>query len=379
MKIVIAPDSFKECLTALEVAQQIELGFTTVFPQAEFIKVPVADGGEGTVQALLDATGGDAIKVSVHGPLGIPVTASYGLIEQDGQPTAVIEMAAASGLDLVPLEKRNPLITSSYGTGELINDALNRGVRRFILGLGGSATNDGGAGMAQALGFGFYDAKGLPLAPGGEVLSALCHVDTTNVHPALSQASFQVACDVDNPLCGPQGASTIFGPQKGASAAMVTTLELALQHYGDVVTQHGFGDERQTPGAGAAGGMGFGALTLLNASLKPGIDIVIDTVKLEEKLKGASLVITGEGRLDSQTLRGKTPMGVAKCAAKHQIPLIGIAGSVSSDANVLLEHGFSALFSITPGASDLRPLLNNAADNLKATSVNIAAALRISL
>ena len=380
MKIVIAPDSFKESLSAMEVANEIESGFKTILPDAEFIKVPVADGGEGTVQSMVDATQGRIIELEVTGPLGNRVAAYYGILgDEEGSggnnkiKTAIIEMAAASGLHHVPANKRDPLITTSYGTGELICDALNRGIKRILIGLGGSATNDGGAGMAQALGIHLLDNEGKVLSVGGGSLSKLASIELQDAHPLMTECEFEVACDVDNPLCGDKGASAIFGPQKGATAEMVSILDTALSHFADVIEQTGIQDRRHQAGAGAAGGMGLGAMAFLNAKLRPGIDIVMETVKLSEKLIGADLVITGEGRLDSQTLHGKTPMGVTRLAKAQQIPVIAIAGCVSDDANVLLDHGIDAMFSITPRSLPLEEVLANAKHNLFTTSQNIAA------
>ncbi|MDR8523207.1 glycerate kinase [Shewanella fidelis] len=375
MKIVIAPDSFKESLTAMEVANEIERGFRTALPNAEYIKVPVADGGEGTVQSMVDATQGSIIKLNVTGPLGTKVQAFYGILGagyQGNKKTAVIEMAAASGLHLVNEESRNPLITTSYGTGELIVDALNRGIEHIIIGLGGSATNDGGAGMAQAIGAHLLDDTGKAIATGGAALAQLATIDLKDLHPLITKCSFEVACDVNNPLCGNKGASAIFGPQKGATPQMVEQLDAALGHYADIIAQTGIVDNRDYPGVGAAGGMGLGVMAFLGAQLKPGIDIVMQTVNLAECVKGADLVITGEGRLDSQTLHGKTPMGVAGVAKAEDVKVIAIAGCVSDDANVLLEHGIDALFSITPRALPLAEVLASAKHNLYCTSKNIA-------
>ena len=376
MKIVIAPDSFKESLTAMEVANEIERGFRTVLPNAEYIKVPVADGGEGTVQSMVDATQGSIVNLHVTGPLGNKVNAFYGILGaayQGGKKTAVIEMAAASGLHLAAECDRNPLITTSYGTGELIVDALNRGIEHIIIGLGGSATNDGGAGMAQAIGAHLLDTEGRTIAVGGAALAQLANIDLSDLHPLIKECSFEVACDVNNPLCGAKGASAIFGPQKGATPAMVAQLDAALSHYADVITQTGIDDNRNYPGVGAAGGMGLGVMAFLNAQLKPGIDIVMHTVNLADAVKGADLVITGEGRLDSQTLHGKTPMGVAGVAKAQNIKVIAIAGCVSDDANILLKHGIDALFSITPRALPLAEVLASAKHNLYSTAKNIAA------
>ena len=380
MKIVIAPDSFKESLTALEVAKAIEVGFRQVFPDAQVIKVPMADGGEGTVQSMVDATKGRLIDLEVTGPLGNKVMAQYGIlgaIDSQTPTTAVIEMASASGLHLVPRDQRDPRYTTSFGTGELIKDALDRGIKHIVLGLGGSATNDAGLGLAQALGIQFQDENHQELVFGGMALEQLCHVDMGQAHPLLSECHFDVACDVDNPLCGERGASAIFGPQKGATPEMIKQLDSALAHFADVLVQNGFADHRLAPGAGAAGGMGLGAKVFLNATLKPGIDIVMETVGLAEKIKGADLVITGEGRIDGQTVFGKTPMGVLKQANANGVPTIGIAGSLGKDAEAILAHGMIAIFPIIPALDSLDNVLAQAESNLVHSSRNIAAAIQL--
>ncbi|MBJ7536384.1 glycerate kinase [Marinomonas transparens] len=380
MKIVIAPDSFKESATALEVANAIETGFRQVFPNEEYIKVPMADGGEGTVQSMVDATGGYFIDLEVTGPLGNKVMSQYGILgSSDGQEatTAVIEMASASGLHLVPLNERNPLYTTSYGTGELIKNALERGIKHIILGLGGSATNDGGAGMAQALGIQLKTRDDKVLAFGGEALSQLKSIDMSQSHPLLAQCRIEVACDVDNPLCGEFGASMIFGPQKGATPAMIDTLDKALSHFADIMVSTGIEDYRLHPGAGAAGGMGFGVKAFLNAQLKSGIEIVMQTVGLADKLQGADLVITGEGRLDGQTVFGKTPMGVLKQANVKGVSAIGIAGSLGKDADAILQQGMLAIFPIIPALDSLEQVLANAETNLINTSRNIASIIKL--
>ena len=403
MKIVIAPDSFKESLSALEVANAIEQGLRQVIPDCDIVKIPVADGGEGTVQSMVDATGGSIVSLEVMGPLGHRVQAHYGILgnlsnsdsnndsdndsdsrSNHGSATvpntgavAVIEMASASGLHHVPRELRNPLLTTSYGTGELICDALNRGIKHIILGLGGSATNDGGAGMAQALDILLLDSQGKTLPSGGAALANLAQIDMTNAHPLLSQCTFEVACDVDNPLCGERGASAIFGPQKGATPAMVKQLDTALAHYADVIAQSGMSDQREHAGAGAAGGMGLGVMAFLNAELKPGVEIVMQTVGLADKIRGADLVITGEGRIDGQTVFGKTPMGVLKQAKLQGIPTIGIAGCLGDNANAILDHGMAAIFPIIPHLSPLDDVLANAKLNLSNTARNIGAVLML--
>ncbi|MFA0085055.1 glycerate kinase [Vibrio sp. 10N.261.51.F12] len=376
MKIVIAPDSYKESLTAMEVAQAIENGFQQVFPDAEYVKLPMADGGEGTVQSLIDATGGELISVNVTGPLGAPVDGFLGLVG-DGS-TAVIEMAAASGIHLVPADKRDPLVTTSYGTGELIKAALDMGVRHIIVGIGGSATNDAGLGMVQALGAQLRDSNGNELGYGGGELSKLASIHTEDMDPRLGDIKLEIACDVDNPLCGHKGASAVFGPQKGATPAMVAILDANLSHYADVIKATNGKDVKHTPGAGAAGGLGAAFLGLFNASLRPGIQIVMDAVNLSDVVKDADLVITGEGRIDSQTIHGKTPVGVARTAKQTQVPVIAIAGSTAKDCHVVYDHGIDAVYSVVLGATDLPTALKEAAFNVEMTSRNIAAALAMS-
>ncbi|EGA64746.1 glycerate kinase [Vibrio brasiliensis] len=373
MKVVIAPDSYKESLTAMEVATAIESGFKEIMPDAEYIKLPMADGGEGTVQSLVDATGGDIVTVEVTGPLGQPVEGFYGLLG-DGS-TAVIEMAAASGLHLVEPNERNPLLTTTYGTGELIKAALDRGVDHIIIGIGGSSTNDGGVGMAQALGAKLVDANGVDLPFGGGALADLVSIDLSGLDSRLETVQLEVACDVDNPLCGPKGASHIFGPQKGATPEMVTELDANLAHYAEVIRQTNGKEVINQAGAGAAGGLGAALLGLFDATLRPGISIVMDAVNLAEVVKDADLVITGEGRIDSQTIHGKTPIGVARTAKLYNLPVIGIAGSTAQDCRVVHDHGLDAVYSVVLGATDLPTALKEAAFNVEMTSRNIAAAL----
>ncbi|MFB9216091.1 glycerate kinase [Vibrio sinaloensis] len=375
MKIVIAPDSYKESLTAMEVATAIERGFKQVLPNAEYLKLPMADGGEGTVQSLVDATGGRVVAAQVIGPLGQSVEGFYGLLGNGD--TAVIEMAAASGLHLVEPSQRNPLLTTTFGTGELIKAALDAGVKHIIVGIGGSATNDGGMGMAQALGAKFLDSSGNELAFGGGALAELATIDLSGLDKRLNEVQLEVACDVDNPLCGPKGASQVFGPQKGATAFMVSQLDKNLAHYAKVIQQTNGNDVIDQAGAGAAGGLGAAFLGLFDAALRPGINIVMDAVNLAEVVKDADLVITGEGRIDSQTIHGKTPVGVARAAKQYDVPVIGIAGSLAKDCAVVHDHGLDAVYSVVLGATDLPTALKEAGFNVEMTSRNIAATLRV--
>ncbi|MFT6926172.1 MAG: glycerate kinase [Psychromonas sp.] len=375
MKIIIAPDSYKESLTAMEVANAIEVGFKRIMPNAQFHKLPMADGGEGTVQSLVDATNGSIISCSVTSPLGEKVDAFYGLLG-DGQ-TAVIEMAAASGLHLVASEQRNPSLTTSYGTGELIKAALDQSVKHIIVGIGGSATNDGGIGMAQALGIKMLDKSGLEIGYGGGALADLYRIDMSGLDPRIQNISLEIACDVDNPLCGPKGATHVFGPQKGATPEMVEQLDKNLAHYAKIIKQQLGRDIKDTAGSGAAGGMGAALLGLLDATLRPGIEIVMDAVNLREIIADADLVVTGEGRIDSQTIHGKTPIGVARMAKKHGIPVIGIAGCLSKDCDVVHEYGIDSVFSAVSSASSLEKAFRDAAVNVEMTARNIAALLMI--
>ncbi|MFP5402000.1 MAG: glycerate kinase [Gammaproteobacteria bacterium] len=377
MKIVIAPDSYKESLSALEVAQAVASGFRQVFPDAEYVLVPVADGGEGTVDAMVAATGGRREAVAVSGPLGARVEAFYGLTG-DGE-TAVIEMAAASGLALVPPAQRNPLRTSSRGTGELIRAALDAGARRFILGIGGSATNDGGAGMVQALGARLLDAEGRELDGSGGDLARLDRIDVSALDARLAECRIEVACDVDNPLTGPRGASAVFGPQKGATPEMVQVLDANLARLARIVERDLGVAVDQVPGAGAAGGMGAAMLAFFGATLKPGIEIVTAAVDLDTHVRDADLVITGEGRIDFQTVHGKTPIGVACVAKRHGKPVIGIAGSLGADVGVVHAHGIDAVFSVLSRPCTLDEALGDAAANVELTARNVAAVLRMGM
>ena len=375
MKIIIAPDSFKESVSASRCAQAIKAGFVSIFPQAECVCLPIADGGEGTVEAMVEATDGKMVMLPVMGPMGDFVGAFYGL-SGDGQ-TAFIEMAAASGLMLVPAGERNPLRATSYGTGELIRHALDAGVRHIILGIGGSATVDGGMGMAQALGARFLDERGESVGLGGGALQRLVKIDLSDLDPRLHDCRIEVACDVDNPLLGERGAAAVFGPQKGACIEMVAVLERGLQNYARVMLAATGQDVAPMVGGGAAGGMGAAARVFLNATLKSGIDIVLEAVHLEEALRDADLVITGEGRMDSQTVGGKAPIGVARIAKKDDIPVIGIAGVLGDGVEAVHQHGIDAVFSILPALAPLAEVLDRGEQNLYACARNIACAIKL--
>ena len=377
MKIVIAPDSYKESLSASEVAQAIEKGFREIFPDAQYVSVPVADGGEGTVEAMIAATKGTQLTARVTGPLGEPVDARWG-ISGDGK-TAFIEMAAASGLALVPPALRNPLVTTSRGTGELILHALEQGARNIIIGIGGSATNDGGAGMVQALGAKLCDANGSDIGNGGGSLTSLNSIDISALDPRLKACTIRVACDVTNPLTGNSGASRIFGPQKGATEAMILELDRNLDHFADVIKQSLRIDVKQVPGSGAAGGMGAALMAFLGAELRSGIEIVTQALNLEEHIHDCTLVVTGEGRIDSQSIHGKVPVGVAQVAKKYHKPVIGIAGSLTRDVGVVHQHGIDAVFSVLTSIVTLEEAFRGAFDNIYRASRNIAATLRVGM
>ncbi|WP_336851890.1 glycerate kinase [Pseudescherichia vulneris] len=374
MKIVIAPDSYKESLSALDVATAIEQGFREIFPQAEYIKLPVADGGEGTVEAMVAATQGRIVEVAVTGPLGAQVEGFYGL--SGDEQSAFIEMAAASGLELVLPEQRNPLITTSWGTGELIRHALDAGVKHIIIGIGGSATNDGGAGMVQALGAKLLDSEGNALGQGGGALETLARIDISELDRRLHDCRIEVACDVTNPLTGKEGATAIFGPQKGATPEMITRLDAALGHYAQLIKRDLDLDVLDLAGGGAAGGMGAALFAFCGAELRQGIEIVTDALHLDRYVAEADLVITGEGRIDSQTVHGKVPVGVAKVAKRYNKPVIGIAGSLTADVGVVHEHGIDAVFSVIYGICTLDDALKNAAENVRMTARNVAAVLK---
>lgn len=363
MKIVIAPDSFKESLSAQGVAAALAEGVRKAFPDAEIVSVPMADGGEGTVAAVLAATGGDLRSNRVSGPLENEVTAKWGWLADSR--TAVIEMAEASGIHLVPASQRDATRASTFGTGQLIQAALQAGAHRIIMGFGGSATNDGGAGMLSALGAKFLCAAGNELPPGGQALQRLAKIDLSGLDPRLQEVRFDVACDVDNTLTGAQGASHVFGPQKGASPAQVLELDAALGNYADVTAELMGKDERHFPGAGAAGGIGFAAKAFLKANFRPGVQLVADLAGLAAAVQGADLVITGEGKLDQQTLFGKTPAGVAAVATTAGVPTIAIAGTLGQGYQQLREIGIIAAFSITSGPMSLEHACSNAADLLR--------------
>lgn len=367
MRVVIAIDSFKGSLTSLEAADAIKKAILRRDANAEVIIRPIADGGEGTVEALCVGLSGKTIEASVSGPLGKRVSAKYCIINGD---TAVIEMAAAAGLPLVPEELRNPMNTTTYGVGELIRHAISMGCRSFIIGIGGSATNDGGVGMLCALGFEFSDNCGLPVPSGAKGLEFLSSISTKNAIPVLSECTFHVACDVTNPLCGENGCSAVYGPQKGASPESITLMDTWLCKYAELSKSVFPSSDPNHEGAGAAGGLGFAFMTFLGASLESGIKIILDKTNLEEYIKTADVVVTGEGRLDSQSVMGKAPVGVAALAKKHGKKVVAFAGCVTEDAEECNKHGIDAFFPIVRGITTLEDALNkdNAYKNLEAAA-----------
>jgi glycerate kinase len=370
MRVVIAPDSFKECLSASDVAEAIRVGWQEGMPDASLTCLPMADGGEGTVDAVVQAAGGTLVSHTVSDPLGNPVEARFGLI-QNGK-VAVIEMAAASGLALVPPDRRDPCKTSTYGTGELLVCALDSGVEDIIIGVGGSATNDGGAGMAQALGYRLTNKRGEELGPGGARLVQLDRIDGSGRHPRLEAVNVYVACDVNNPLCGPNGASAVYGPQKGATAEDVLILDHALAHFAKIVERDMKTTLMGMPGAGAAGGLAGGLMALAGATLENGLDLIATLCGLPQAIAEADLVITGEGSLDGQSAFGKTPAGIARMARQYGVPVIALGGRVSEEAEALLDCGITALYAIGREPQTLDAARALAADNLRFTARQIA-------
>lgn len=367
--ILLAPDSFKESMTARQVCQAMEKGIKRADSSIKCIHLPMADGGEGTMQSLVDATGGKIHNVGVVGPLGNQVEASYGILG-DGK-TGVVEMASSSGINLAPLKKRNPLISTSYGSGQLIKSCLDHGISKLLIGIGGSATNDGGLGAIQALGGRFLDKDGIELGFGGGELDKLVDIDLSNLDKRLSHITINIACDVNNPLCGDNGASKVFGPQKGASPEMVEILDRNLYHYGLMIKEKLGIDILKIPGAGAAGGLGAGLMAFLGGSLSRGIDLVIKYSRLEEKLPYVDMVWTGEGSIDFQTQFGKTPLGVAQAAKKYNKPVVAFGGKVEGDIEVLYTMGIDAIFSIANNLTTLEEALKNGPENIERLAENI--------
>lgn len=370
MKIIIAPDSFKECLAAIEVATAIGKGWQAIFPHDEIIYHPMADGGEGSINSILQVIQGELCSAEVQDPLDRPIKANWAWCSDT--KTAIIEMAEASGLQHILPEERNILIASSYGTGQLIVKALEKGAKTIILTLGGSATNDAGAGMMTALGLKLLDSNGQPIASGGAALSQVSTIDDTQLHSQLATTKFLIASDVNNPLCGKKGASTIFGPQKGATKQQVAILDNALGHFATICQNKYFRDERSFAGAGAAGGMGFAAKLFLNAEFNSGVELIAQITQLETQLQNADLVITGEGKIDKQSIMGKTPIGVAKLAKKYHIPVIAIAGTLGEEYQVIYNHGIDAAFSLVSGPMTLADSMSQANHLLTQCASDIA-------
>lgn len=372
MNIVVAMDSFKGSLSSIEAGQAVRAGITQADPSTQVTVRPLADGGEGTVEALISGMGGQRQQVTVTGPLGAPVVCTYGILPATG--TAVVEMSGAAGLPLVPEPQRNPLYTTTYGVGEVIRDAITKGCRRFLVGIGGSATNDGGAGMLQALGYGFLDGESRPIPHGAQGLSQLARITLDRVLPQLAECEFRVACDVTNVLCGPQGCSAVYGPQKGATPEMVQDMDQWLDHYAQLAravypdTAH-----PDAPGTGAAGGLGFAFQTFTRGVLEPGVSIVLEETHLEKFIREADLVITGEGRLDGQTSMGKAPVGVAQLAKRYHKPVVALAGCVTSDATTCHVQGIDAFFPVLPSPCSLDQAMepDTARDNLASTAQQV--------
>lgn len=369
MRIVVAPDSYKGSLSALAVAAAMERGIHSVFTAAEVVKIPIADGGEGTMEALVTATNGKILHQKTIGPLGDAIEAPWGILG-DGE-TAVIEMAAVSGLTLVPKEKRDPRVTTTYGTGELIKAALEQNIHKFVIGIGGSATNDGGAGMAQALGAKFLDASGNELRHGGAALAGLARIDLCSLDARLAECSILVACDVDNPLCGPRGAAAVYGPQKGATPEVITELDSALKQYAAIAKIATGKDIEECAGAGAAGGLGAGLMFFTKAQLRPGVEIVLEATRFGEIVRNADLVITGEGNTDFQTAYGKAPVGVAKVAKQYNVPVVCLSGGLGKGSGDVLDQGIDALMSAVPYPIALEECIASAAELVEAAAARL--------
>lgn len=371
MKVTVAIDSFKGSLSTFQAGNAISEGVKLVYPDADVRVCPIADGGEGTVEAVISATGGELVEVNVCGPLGKRITASYGIILET--KTAVIEMSAAAGITLIDDSERNPLNTTTYGVGEIISDAISRGCRKFVVGIGGSATNDGGVGMLQALGFDFLDKDGHAVALGGKGLEDIAEIRIDKALKELRECTFSVACDVKNPLCGENGCSAIYGPQKGATPEMIRDMDGWLHSYADLTKKVLPDSDENTPGTGAAGGMGFALMSYLGAKLESGIELVMKETKLEEYVKEADVVVTGEGRLDGQSYMGKAPIGVAKLAKKHKKLVVAFSGCVTDDAVLCNEHGIDAFFPILRKPATLQEAMDcdNAYKNLKDTACQV--------
>ena len=371
MKVVVAIDSLKGSLSSMEAGLAIKEGVLAAQPDAEVIVKPLADGGEGTTDALIEGMNGERIDLTVTGPMHTPVDAYYGYLRETN--TAVMEMASAAGITLVPDKEKNPLLATSYGVGEMIIDAIQRGCRNFIIGIGGSITNDGGIGMLKALGVRFLDEKGEDAGEGGQALAKVACIDLSGLNPLLKECHIQVACDVNNPLCGESGSTYVYGPQKGVTEDMKKTLDEAMAHFARVTSESLENDYMNTPGAGAAGGLGFAFLAYVGATLTPGIELILDAVGLEDELSGADVVVTGEGRLDFQTAMGKAPVGVARLAKKYNARVVAFAGSVTKEATACNKEGIDAFFPILRGVVTLEEAMKseNAKRNLADTAEQV--------
>lgn len=369
MKIILAPDSFKGSLTSSQVCAAIEKGIRKVDGSIDIVSIPMADGGEGTVDALINFLGGSKIQVWVKDPLFRKIEAEYGILRDNN--TAVIEMASASGLDLLAPEERNPMNTTTYGTGELILDAMDRGCRNFIIGIGGSATNDGGIGMVAALGAKFYDQEEKSIDLTGAGLVKLHSIDLSQLDPRIQECQFKVFCDVENPLYGPEGAAYVYGRQKGADDAMIEKLDMSLRRLSEIIEKDLGIQVAFIPGAGAAGGLGAGLMAFLNAKLEKGIDMMMETIRFNEQIKDADLIITGEGRMDEQTKYGKTVFGVIKAARLQGIPVVGICGSIGDGVEELYPEGLTSVFSIVNRPMSMKESMENTAELLTSTAENI--------
>ena len=367
MKVVIAIDSLKGSLSSMEAGTAIKDGILAAKPDAEVIVKPLADGGEGTTDALIEGMNGERIDLTVTGPMHTPVDAYYGYLKDTN--TAVMEMASAAGITLVPDSEKNPLLATSYGVGEMINDAIQRGCRNFIIGIGGIVTNDGGIGKLRALGVRFLDENGEDAGEGGQALAKVARIDVSGMNPLLKECHIQVACDVNNPLCGENGSTYVYGPQKGVTEDMKKTLDEAMAHFARVTSETLENDYMNIPGAGAAGGLGYAFLAYTGAALTPGIELILDAVELEEELSGADVVVTGEGRLDFQTAMGKAPVGVARLAKKYNAKVIAFAGSVTKEATACNKEGIDAFFPILRGVCTLAEAMDPVAarNNMTAT------------
>ena len=371
MKVVVAVDSLKGSLTSMEAGMAVRDGILLAKPDADIIVKPLADGGEGTTDALIEGMNGERIVLTVTGPTHTPVNAYYGYLKDSN--TAVMEMASAAGITLIPDKARNPLLATSYGVGEMINNALQKGCRNFIIGIGGSATNDGGIGMLKALGVRFFDEDNLDSGEGGQALAKVSRIDISGLNPLLKECHIQVACDVNNPLCGPNGSTYVYGPQKGVTEDMKKQLDKDMEHFAKVTANTLGKDYRNTPGAGAAGGLGFAFLSYIGAALTPGIELILNAIGLEQELSNADVVVTGEGRLDFQTAMGKAPVGVAKLAKKYNAKVIAFAGSITKDANACNKEGIDAFFPILRGICTLAEAMEpaHARENMTAAAEQV--------